>query len=64
MNSEEKMAEFNGRNSDRRIQSWSKRKKKKAVRKKGLTSATHFFIPNRIKSKIYKTSRFFEASVC
>ena len=40
------------------------REKKKELRKNLLFSGIHFFISNRIKSKIYKTSSCFKAGVC
>ena len=40
------------------------REKKKELRKNLLFSGINFFISNRIKSKIYKTSSCFKAGVC
>ena len=38
--------------------------KEKEFRKSLLSSRTHFFVSNRAKSKMYKTSSCFKASVC
>ena len=60
-----KQIEFNDRNSER-IQNCMKRKKKskrKRAQKKLTFFRNSFFISNRIKNKIYKTSSSFKASL-